>query len=407
MLSIAVAMMTVWLSEGRRDDSGSLTGPSRRSAPWPRRRCPAAEPGRDTMTATFGLESLLQASVECSRTHQRSTGPADPGCSSTRTISSGQLGRIDGRPVSRGHSSIGDLSNYFRHSSSRATPFGTDAFVVLEWPYRHAVSGPVSGRVGRLIHPIGFRLQPPAISSSTLHVASGSQAWPDRQAAEDDDRDDEPTARGYPAPGPQRCSSCTAVAGLVGDRGRGTAPTHHSSHRVHAVDPGTAATPGSSRRTSGRPGDGAGVSPVALLRRQQRLVGAGLGGGLRPDPRPPLSGGRPIHLRPQHRLSDDTCRGRLWWNKDRKYKNAITNELFLTLAAACISVSSTGPLPAGRRCADAESLRAQHDRRHSIVDDGLTPACANNGGTTWTYDQGVILGGLAALARISGRAPAT
>jgi predicted alpha-1,6-mannanase (GH76 family) len=30
---------------------------------------------------------------------------------------------------------------------------------------------------------------------------------------------------------------------------------------------------------------------------------------------------------------DDIRGGGLWWNENRRYKNAITNELFLTLAA--------------------------------------------------------------------------
>ena len=37
-----------------------------------------------------------------------------------------------------------------------------------------------------------------------------------------------------------------------------------------------------------------------------------------------------------------------------------------------------------------------------LVNDGLTAACANNRGTTWTYNQGVILGGLAALHELTG-----
>ncbi len=37
-----------------------------------------------------------------------------------------------------------------------------------------------------------------------------------------------------------------------------------------------------------------------------------------------------------------------------------------------------------------------------LVNDGLTSACANNGGTTWSYNQGVVLGGLAAMFEITG-----
>ena len=33
----------------------------------------------------------------------------------------------------------------------------------------------------------------------------------------------------------------------------------------------------------------------------------------------------------------------------------------------------------------------------NLINDGLTTTCQNNGQTTWTYNQGVILGGLAAL----------
>jgi predicted alpha-1,6-mannanase (GH76 family) len=101
---------------------------------------------------------------------------------------------------------------------------------------------------------------------------------------------------------------------------------------------------------------------------------------------------------------DGTCGGGLWWNTDRAYKNAITSELFLTLAAR---LSQRTADPGGRYRSWA--LRAWDWFRGTgmigasgLVNDGLTAACGNNGGTTWTYNQGVILGGLAALHQITG-----
>ena len=106
-----------------------------------------------------------------------------------------------------------------------------------------------------------------------------------------------------------------------------------------------------------------------------------------------------------HSLSgwDDTCGGGLWWNEKRDYKNAITNELFLTLAALLAA-----RVPGQREYRDW-ALREWEWLHGSgligpsgLVNDGLTAACANNGGTTWTYNQGVILGGLAALHELTG-----
>lgn len=101
---------------------------------------------------------------------------------------------------------------------------------------------------------------------------------------------------------------------------------------------------------------------------------------------------------------DDTCGGGMWWNTERTYKNAITSELFLALAARL-----------HQRCgADGAvyldwALRAWEWFDGSgligasgLVNDGLTSTCENNGGVTWSYNQGVILGGLAALHEITG-----
>jgi predicted alpha-1,6-mannanase (GH76 family) len=103
---------------------------------------------------------------------------------------------------------------------------------------------------------------------------------------------------------------------------------------------------------------------------------------------------------------DGTCGGGLWWNTDRRYKNAITSELFLALAARLAQRASQGR--EHREYLDW-ALRTWEWLRDSgmigpdgLVNDGLTAGCANNGGTTWTYNQGVVLGGLAALCELTG-----
>jgi predicted alpha-1,6-mannanase (GH76 family) len=98
---------------------------------------------------------------------------------------------------------------------------------------------------------------------------------------------------------------------------------------------------------------------------------------------------------------DGSCGGGLWWTRDRTYKNAITNELFLLAAAR---LHRRNPDKDYRDWATriwdwfAASGMINDD---NLVNDGLGPGCVNNGQTTWTYNQGVILGGLAELWRIT------
>jgi predicted alpha-1,6-mannanase (GH76 family) len=96
------------------------------------------------------------------------------------------------------------------------------------------------------------------------------------------------------------------------------------------------------------------------------------------------------------------CGGGLIWNKKSTYKNAITNELFLTLAALLHQrVPAGGYLTWAQREWEWFSASGMIGP-DGLVNDGLTAACRNNAGTTWTYNQGVILGGLAALFEITG-----
>jgi predicted alpha-1,6-mannanase (GH76 family) len=101
---------------------------------------------------------------------------------------------------------------------------------------------------------------------------------------------------------------------------------------------------------------------------------------------------------------DGTCGGGLWWNTDRKYKNAITNELFLTAAVRLhqrSSAKSSTYLEWALRAWDWFSASGMIGEKE-LVNDGLTSDCKNNGRPTYTYNQGVILGGLAGLYEVTG-----
>jgi predicted alpha-1,6-mannanase (GH76 family) len=98
---------------------------------------------------------------------------------------------------------------------------------------------------------------------------------------------------------------------------------------------------------------------------------------------------------------DGTCGGGIWWNTDKKYKNAITNELYIKLAAQ-IHNRTPGDTKYGAQANEIWSWFKTSGmiNAKNLINDGLTTDCKNNNGTTWTYNQGVILGGLVELNMI-------
>lgn len=103
---------------------------------------------------------------------------------------------------------------------------------------------------------------------------------------------------------------------------------------------------------------------------------------------------------------DTTCGGGIWWKKDNRYKNAIANELFLSVAAKLAGLTKNADKRASylgwakrewKWFSESGMINSQN-----LVNDGLDASCHNNHRTTWTYNQGVIIGGLSALAKQTG-----
>jgi predicted alpha-1,6-mannanase (GH76 family) len=103
---------------------------------------------------------------------------------------------------------------------------------------------------------------------------------------------------------------------------------------------------------------------------------------------------------------DSSCGGGVWWNKARGYKNAIPNELFL-LAAVRLHQRTPGDAGPGSYFDWATNEWAWFKasgmiNAQNLVNDGLNSSCQNNGQTAWTYNQGVIIGGLTDLYKVTG-----
>lgn len=109
---------------------------------------------------------------------------------------------------------------------------------------------------------------------------------------------------------------------------------------------------------------------------------------------------------------DGVCGGGIWWSKDRQYKNAIANELFLSVAAHMANRDSDNRAQyldwANREW--TWFLQSGMINAQGLINDGLKiqttgqngpAACTNNGQTTWTYNQGVVLGGLVELSKLN------
>jgi len=99
----------------------------------------------------------------------------------------------------------------------------------------------------------------------------------------------------------------------------------------------------------------------------------------------------------------DTCGGGLLWATNSTYKNAVTNELLIKAAAALHN----------RISGDTKYLSMATENwtwlmgsgminSDNMINDGLKADCSNNGGTTWTYNQGIILGAAVELAAATG-----
>jgi predicted alpha-1,6-mannanase (GH76 family) len=100
------------------------------------------------------------------------------------------------------------------------------------------------------------------------------------------------------------------------------------------------------------------------------------------------------------------CNGGIWWDKKKTSIAAISNELFLSVAAHLANRVGDSEKEEYRNWATMEwdwFSGSGIINGDNVINDGIDQkTCKNDGKTVYTYNQGVILGGLAELAKATG-----
>ncbi|KAF2267569.1 putative glycosyl hydrolase [Lojkania enalia] len=94
--------------------------------------------------------------------------------------------------------------------------------------------------------------------------------------------------------------------------------------------------------------------------------------------------------------------GGIFWRSVKDYMNAIANELFLSTAAHLANRADNKTYFLGWAEKELEwFLGTGMINERGTINDGLTEDCRNNNKTVWSYNQGVIVGGLVELNKAS------
>ena len=99
---------------------------------------------------------------------------------------------------------------------------------------------------------------------------------------------------------------------------------------------------------------------------------------------------------------DNHCAGGLWWDPKHTYKNAITNELLLFASTRLYLATGQSAYRDWALRSWAWFASSTMIGTDGLVNDGLDAQCRNNGAPRYTYNQGVLLGGLTDLSAITG-----